>query len=89
MGAKDDSYRQDGVRVRLARLRRVAYLAAWLYLCAWIVALSLGSVPASARVASVVMAAAALLVIVAVLVAPRPARSSSAASEMHGVSHTK
>jgi len=88
VGATGGGHQQQRARGRLVRLRRVVYLAAWLYLCAWVVALSLGAVPASATLASVGVAAAAVLLIIVVLVSPRPA-PPAATSEMHGVSHTK
>jgi len=88
VGAAGGGHQQQRARGRLVRLRRVAYLAAWLYLCGWVIALSLGRVPASATLASVGVAAAAVLLIIVVLVSPRPA-PPAATSEMHGVSHTK
>ena len=59
---------------RALRLRRVAYRAAWLYMCAWIAAVSLGRLPHPLEVASLAPAVAALLLIIAVLVEPRPTR---------------
>ena len=54
--------------------RRVAYRAAWLYICAWIAAVSLGRLPHPLEVVSLAPAVAALLLIVAVLIEPRPTR---------------
>lgn len=67
---------------RLVQLRHGAYLAAWLYLCAWIVASSLGWVPASLRLAGVGLTAAAVLLILTVLLAPRPTRTPVSASDL-------
>ena len=55
--------------------RHLAYLAAWLYLCAWIVALSMSSVPAAIRSVTAAVAVGAAVFIVRVLVAPRPTRA--------------
>ena len=55
--------------------RHLSYLAAWLYLCAWIVALSMSSVPTAIRSVTAAVAVGAALFIVRVLVAPRPTRA--------------
>lgn len=52
----------------------LGYRAAWLYMCAWIAAVSLGRLPHTLEVASLAPAVAALLLIVAVLIEPRPTR---------------
>ncbi len=67
----------NGLAARL-RVRRVAYRTAWLYVCAWVAALSLGRLPRSLGVACVAVAVVAMLLIVAVLIAPRPMRSPGA-----------
>jgi hypothetical protein len=69
-------------------LRRVMYLAAWLYLCAWIVALSLGRLPAEVRFASIGVAAAAILLIVLVLVEPHPTQTPVIPSRSYSVKTT-
>jgi hypothetical protein len=70
---------QQGHRAsdRALRLRHVAYQAAWLYMCAWIAALSLGRLPHALEVASVALALAAVLLIVVVLIEPRPMRAGA------------
>jgi hypothetical protein len=62
-------------------LRRPAYLAAWVYLCAWILALSLNSLPGSVRFGSMGIAAAAIVVIGLVLIEPRPTRAPAVPSD--------
>jgi Flp pilus assembly protein TadB len=52
--------------------RYMAYRAAWLYLCAWVVTVVLGSVPAALRSVSIAVAVVAALFILTVLVKPRP-----------------
>ncbi len=83
MGRRGRRHQQRGWwpgtgRGRLLRLRRAAYRAAWVYLCAWIAAVSLGRLPHPLEVASLAPAVAALLLIVAVLIEPRPKRGSVA-----------
>jgi hypothetical protein len=53
-------------------LRRVTYRLAWLYLCAWVVTLCLGAIPAAVGLASIVLAAVAVVTIGVTLVGPRP-----------------
>ncbi len=69
-------------------LRYLAYRAAWLYLCAWIVAVSLESPPPLVRFASIAVAAAAVVFILVVLVRPRPTRAPAGTTDAHGVSDT-
>jgi hypothetical protein len=70
----DDGWRNQG-------MRRVTYRLAWLYLCAWVVTLCLGAIPAAARLASIVLAAGALMTIVVTLVGPRPTQAQGSTSD--------
>ena len=52
--------------------RYFAYRAAWLYLCAWVVTVSLDSVPGPLRFVSIGVAGASAVFILRVLLTPRP-----------------
>lgn len=52
--------------------RYLAYRAAWLYLCAWLVTVTLDSLPASLTFVSIGVAVASAVFILVVLIAPRP-----------------
>jgi polyferredoxin len=80
VGAKVELAREGKRQVvgdgwRNQELRRVTYRLAWLYLCAWVVTLPLGAIPAVARLASIVLATVALATIVVTLVGPRPTQA--------------
>jgi hypothetical protein len=64
-----------GLHTRLLLLRLAAYRAAWVYMCAWIAAVSLGRLPHPLGVVSVSLAVAAVLLIAVVLLEPRPTRA--------------
>ena len=56
----------------LSGSRYLADRAAWLYLCAWVVTVSLDSLPASLRLVSIGVAVASAVFILLVLITPRP-----------------
>lgn len=75
-------------RVGVSGSRYVAYRAAWLYVCAWIVAVSLDSPSPLVGFASTGVAAAAVVFILSVLIKPRPTRAPVGSTDALGVSYT-